>query len=132
MADDGGLATRIITVGGPSAPAVAGAQAYVPARAVQSSRVPQQGPIHDLFAVLRTLEAARTDLPRVGRALRPAHESVRLGQEPSLAFAGGAVASVADHDEADARKANGTASSKIARVLVHCFGMLGPNGPLPL
>jgi type VI secretion system protein ImpH len=133
MADDGGLATRIVTVGVP------GAQAFVQTRAVLSSRVTQvnaqTAPIHDLFALLRTLEAARTDLPRLGRALRPSQESVRLGQQPSMAFAGAAVASVeggADAQQAVDRKAHGAAPSKVARVLVYCFGMLGPNGPLPL
>ena len=115
MADDGGLATRIVTVGVP------GAQAFVPTRAVLSSRVSQpnaqSAPILDLFAVLRTLEAARTDLPRLGRALRPSQESVRLGQEPSMAFAGAAVASVAggaEAQEAVERKAHGAAPSKMA------------------
>jgi type VI secretion system protein ImpH len=89
-----------------------------------------------LFSVLRSLEAARPDLPRIGRALRPSHEGVRLGQEPSMAFAATAVASVApgapDAREVSDAGAHGAVGSKVARVLVHCFGMLGPNGPLPL
>lgn len=123
MADDGGVAARIVSVGVP------GAQAYAQTRAVLSSRVNQPGPIHDLFAVLRTLEGLRRDLPRLGRALRPGQESVRLGQEPSMAFAAGAVASV--HEPAVSAEQPSAAGS-MTRVLVHCFGMLGANGPLPL
>jgi type VI secretion system protein ImpH len=135
MADDGGLATRIVTVGVPGAQAFVQPRSQV-SRAVLGSRVTQPGPLHDLFAVLRSLEAARPDLPRVGRALRPSHESVRLGQEPSMAFATAAVASVApgtsEAPEEAERNAKSSGPSNVARVLVHCFGMLGPNGPLPL
>lgn len=122
MADDGGVATRIVSVGTP------GAQAFVQPRAVFGSTVSQSGAAHDLFGVLRTLEAMRRDLPRVGRALRPGQESVRLGQEPSMAFPAGAVASIQEIEDG----AQPAAAKSVLRVLVNCFGMLGPNGPLPL
>ena len=122
MADDGGVAARIVSVGVP------GAQAYAQSRAALQSRVSQPGPIHDLFAVLRNLEAARPDLPRIGRALRPGHESVRLGQEPSMSFPAGAVAAVHEPNPDLPPHAAGA----VTRVLVHCFGMLGAHGPLPL
>jgi type VI secretion system protein ImpH len=121
MADDGRAAARVVSVATSSVRAVV-------QRAVTDSRVAPRAPTHDLFAVLRTLEAARPDLPRVGRALRPGQESVRLGQEPSMAFPAGAVASVQETSVG----AQPSAMKSVARVLVHCFGMLGPNGPLPL
>ena len=60
------------------------------------------------------------DLPRFGRALRPAHEALRLGQEPELDFAPAALASF---DPAPpARRAWACASSACS----------GPQGPMPL
>jgi type VI secretion system protein ImpH len=75
---------------------------------------------HDFFAVLRRVESLRPDLPRFGRALRPAHEALRLGQEPELDFAPAALASF----EPGAPAA--------PRLGVRFFGLLGPQGPMPL
>lgn len=75
---------------------------------------------HDFFAVLRRVESLRPDLPRFGRALRPAHEALRLGQEPELDFAPAALDSF-DPDAAGA-----------PRLGVRFFGLLGPQGPMPL
>jgi type VI secretion system protein ImpH len=75
----------------------------------------------DLYQLLRRLEARLSPLPRIGRAARFAQDRVRLGQAASLAFAPGPVASV--------QLGIGDAPT---RVKVHCFGLLGPNGPLPL
>jgi type VI secretion system protein ImpH len=125
MADDGGVAARIVSVGVP------GAQAYSQSRAALHSRVSQPGRIHDLFAVLRNLESLRRDLPRLGRALRPGQESVRLGQAPSMAFPAGAVASVHEPTPDEQPIAAGTTGA-MTHVLVNSFGMLGSHGPLPL
>ncbi len=81
-------------------------------------------PQFDFFQALRRLEALHRDSPdrpRFGEALRPADEPLRLGQEPSLSFAATALSRL-------------LASSDGAppRLLVHFFGLLGPNGPLPL
>jgi type VI secretion system protein ImpH len=59
-------------------------------------------------------------LPRVGWSLRPVDDPVRLGQQPSLAFAPSALASF------DLGK-NGSPP----RLSGYFFGLLGPNGPLP-
>jgi type VI secretion system protein ImpH len=75
---------------------------------------------HDFFAVLRHVESLRPELPRIGTALRPAQEALRLGQDPELAFAPAALESFA----ADARPA--------PRLGVRFFGLLGPQGPMPL
>lgn len=75
---------------------------------------------HDFFALLRRVEALRPDLPRFGRALRPAQEALRLGQEPELDFAPAALASF---DQP------GAATPRLG---VRFFGLLGPQGPMPL
>ncbi|MDR2153650.1 MAG: type VI secretion system baseplate subunit TssG [Burkholderiaceae bacterium] len=74
---------------------------------------------HDLFMLLRRLDA-RGGLPLLGRAPRPQGEALRLGQEPSMAFAPSNVARV------DA------GSDGLPRIWIHGFGLFGPNGPLPL
>jgi type VI secretion system protein ImpH len=75
---------------------------------------------HDFYQALRRLECLHPDKPRWGRALRPADEPVRLGQDPDLAFAPAPLASF------DAGE-HGTPP----RLQVRLFGLLGPNGPLP-
>lgn len=75
----------------------------------------------DFFQALRHIECLFADKPRIGQALRPGDEAIRLGQDTSLAFAPAALASFAPATEAAP-----------ARLDVNFFGMLGPNGPLPL
>jgi len=75
---------------------------------------------HDFFAVLRRIDALWPDEPRLGTALRPSAEPVRLGQNPELDFAPAAVMSF----DASARGA--------PRMGVRFFGLFGPMGPLPL
>ena len=41
----------------------------------------------DFFQALRRIEGLFADKPRLGRALRPGDEPVRLSQEASVAFA---------------------------------------------
>ena len=76
---------------------------------------------YDFYQVMRRIECLQPDMPRVGRALRPADEAVRLGQEPSVAFAQSSLAHVAP-----------ATAQRPPRLEVRFFGMLGPNGPLPL
>lgn len=75
----------------------------------------------DFFQALRRIETLFPDQPRLGQALRPADEPLRLGQEASMAFAP-ATLSAFELATAD----------RPARMEVRFFGMLGPNGPLPL
>ena len=75
----------------------------------------------DFYQLLRRLECEQRQAPRVGRALRLAQELLRMGQEAALGFAAGPVAAALRHP-----------TDSVLRVQVHCFGMLGPNGPLPL
>ncbi|SIT51109.1 conserved hypothetical protein [Paraburkholderia piptadeniae] len=72
---------------------------------------------HDLFDALRWLDAL-SGAVALGRAAHPGDEPVRLGEEPSLAFAASMLADVRDEDE-------------VPRVTIHGFGLFGPNGPLP-
>ena len=75
----------------------------------------------DFFQALRLLENAHPDKPRIGTSLRPRDDAVRFGRDPSLNFDPGAVAGFTP----------ATAEAK-ARLAVNFFGLLGPNGPLPL
>jgi len=74
---------------------------------------------HDLFMLLRRLDA-HGGHPLLGRAPRPLDEPLRLGQEPSMAFAPSNVSGV---------DASGDGPPRIS---IYGFGLFGPNGPLPL
>ena len=76
---------------------------------------------HDFFMALRRLESMHPDKPRFGQAARPVDEPVRLGQEPSMAFAPSAVAGFKAGDKQRPHKLS-----------EYFFGLFGPNGPLPL
>lgn len=76
---------------------------------------------YDFFLALRRLECIHADKPRLGEGARPVDEPLRLGQEPSLAFAPSSVASF---------KAGG--KGRPDRMLEFFFGLFGPNAPLPL
>lgn len=73
------------------------------------------------FQALRRLEAAHRDLPRLGRSSRPADDAVRLGQEPTLDFAPSTL--TAFYPARDGLP---------PRLITAFFGLMGPNGPLPL
>ncbi|HEY8946627.1 MAG TPA: type VI secretion system baseplate subunit TssG [Polyangiaceae bacterium] len=75
----------------------------------------------DFHAAMRRLEAVFRDRPRFGEAVRPSDEPVRVGQEPSLAFAPAALSGFLLPEE-----------GRPARLSVAFFGLFGPNGPLPL
>jgi type VI secretion system protein ImpH len=75
---------------------------------------------HDFFALMRRVDALRPDLPRTGLARRPSQEALRLGQVPEMDFAPAALSSFV-------RPAQGS-----PRLGVRFFGLLGPQGPMPL
>jgi type VI secretion system protein ImpH len=75
---------------------------------------------YDFYQTLRKLECLYGDKPRWGSALRPVDEPVRLGQDPDVSFAPAPLASLEFSP-------NGA-----PRLQVRLFGLLGPNGPLPL
>jgi type VI secretion system protein ImpH len=76
---------------------------------------------YDFYQTLRRLECLYPDKPRWGTALRPVDEPVRLGQDPDVAFAPAPLASF--------EFGPGGAPP---RLQVRLFGLLGPNGPLPI
>ncbi|MFD1200015.1 type VI secretion system baseplate subunit TssG [Brucella gallinifaecis] len=76
---------------------------------------------HDLFQLLRRLDAQGGQPYPLGRAPLPRYEMFRLGQEPSLSFAPSTLAHVAPR-----------ANSELHDVSIFSFGLFGPNGPLPL
>lgn len=75
----------------------------------------------DFFQALRRIECFHPDKPRLGEGLRPLDEPMRLGQEPSMVFAPASLSAF--------RQAEG---GQPGRLEVRFFGLLGPNGPLPL
>lgn len=72
-----------------------------------------------LYASLSALESQHPELPRLGEALRPQQEPVRLGQLPFMNFA---VRELARLDQQDG----------LQRMYFQNFGLLGPQGALPL
>jgi type VI secretion system protein ImpH len=76
---------------------------------------------YDFYQTLRRIECLYGDRPRWGMARRPSAEPLRLGQDPDLAFAPAPLAALEfGRDGAP------------PRLQVRLFGMLGPNGPLPI
>ena len=73
------------------------------------------------FQAVRRLECAHRDKPRLGQSLRPSDDPVRLGQDPSLVFAPSTLASYTPGK-----------AGRPARLGTYFFGLLGPQGPLPL
>jgi len=74
----------------------------------------------DFFQALRRIENLFADRPKLGKALRPADEPVRLSQEASVAFAPSTLSACE------------TSDGKPPRLEQRFFGLLGANGPLPL
>ncbi|NDJ56369.1 type VI secretion system baseplate subunit TssG [Enterobacteriaceae bacterium 4M9] len=76
---------------------------------------------HDLFQVLRLIDAQGGFEWPLGRAPHPHQEPIRLGQQPSLSFAPSTLASAGPIED-----------SPLHQLLIYSFGLFGPNGPLPL
>ena len=74
----------------------------------------------DFFALLRRVDALRRDQPRTGEALRPRQEGLRLAQAADLDFAPAALQQLQRRSDA------------APRLVVRFFGLLGPQGPMPL
>jgi type VI secretion system protein ImpH len=75
----------------------------------------------DFFQIMRRLEHIALDQPRFATAQHPVDESIRLGQEPSMAFAPSSLAALRP-----------SRTGGPPRLSVNFFGLLGPNGPMPL
>lgn len=75
----------------------------------------------DFFHVLRQVDAASPERPRLGTSARPGQDALRIGQSLSMHFAPSGLASL---DLAD--------GDRPAHLRTYLFGLFGPNGPLPL
>ena len=75
---------------------------------------------HDFFALLRRIDALRPEAPPTGQTVRPSQEALRLAQQPELDFAPAALAALQPR------------SGLPPRLSVRFFGLLGPQGPMPL
>lgn len=76
---------------------------------------------HDLFRVLRWLDARAGARKPLGRASTPRDEPLRMRQTPSMAFAPSTLSAVSCDDPDGMRELS-----------IYSFGLFGPNGPLPL
>jgi len=74
----------------------------------------------DFLQAMRRIECTFPDKPRWASALRPQDEPVRLGQEASMSFAPASLSGFRTQEE------------RPPRLEVRFFGLLGPNGPLPM
>ncbi|MCP4408412.1 MAG: type VI secretion system baseplate subunit TssG [Gammaproteobacteria bacterium] len=91
-------------------------------RALTQGRLLQEKPYEfGFYSVLRKIECLHSDRPRLGKSIHPADDAIRLAQDPSLAFANATLAAFEKHDD-----------GQIPRLIQRIFGLLGPNGPLPL
>lgn len=75
----------------------------------------------DFHAALRMVEALQPERPRLGQSLRAADDALRLAQQPAMSFAPAALSAFTLGNAQHA-----------PRLQVRFFGLLGPNGPLPL
>ncbi len=75
----------------------------------------------DFFAAVRLLQSRFPELPRIGHSWSLGHDPVRFAQTPALDFAPATL-------EAFQRKD----TSRPLVLYSRHFGLLGPNGPLPL
>jgi type VI secretion system protein ImpH len=76
---------------------------------------------HDLYHVLRWVDARGGARLPLGRDALPRNEPVRVRQEPSMAFAPSTLAA-----------ARPPHAGQPAEISIYSFGLFGPNGPLPL
>jgi type VI secretion system protein ImpH len=84
------------------------------------SKVSEQPYRFDFYQTLRRMESANAHLPRLGEAVRPSEEPVRLAQPAELTFAPAPLHSLTLRDDGP------------PQLTQRIFGLLGPNGPLPL
>ncbi|MEO0973554.1 MAG: type VI secretion system baseplate subunit TssG [Pseudomonadota bacterium] len=84
------------------------------------ARVRKEPYAYSFLRMMRQLEAAYPQQPRLGTSVRAKDDPIRLGQTPALTFAPSELHSVS---------ARGGGAPL---VLGHFFGLLGPNGPMPI
>ena len=82
---------------------------------------------HDFFEVLRQIDRESALLPRFGTATTPREEPISLGQTPWLSFPATAISRFIP-----APVAVPAGVKTKPRLEVFFFGLLGPQGPMPL
>ena len=75
---------------------------------------------YDFFHLMRKLQAAYPDKPRIGESIRLSQDVIRLRQEVSLAFASSTIKHVEKDEEAG-----------VLNIFNQFFGLWGANGPMP-
>ncbi len=75
----------------------------------------------DLWHVLRWLDARHPEFPVLGRSPKAGLEPLRVGQEPSLAFA-----------QSQLYAFDPGRDGRLPSLSILGFGLFGPNGPLPI
>ena len=122
MADADRSAPGALAGDPPEDPAESGAAARPdPAIATLYAELAAQPWAYGFYQAMRRLEAAWPDRPRFGRSSRPTQDPLRLAQEPSVIFAPSTLAGWEPGQD-----------ERPTRLLVHFFGLFGPDGPLPL
>jgi type VI secretion system protein ImpH len=87
---------------------------------------------YGFYQAMRLLEAQYPDRPRLGHSVRPSQDRLRLAQEPSTIFAPSTLAAFEPEQQGTGIDGKGALETRPARLLVHFFGLFGPDGPLPL
>lgn len=90
------------------------------ARFARVARFARRAKQFEAFQMLRLLECAHPSAARLGAGERPSREPVRLAQDAELRFSGAQVTSYEPASE--------TGPARLALD----FGLLGPDGPMPL
>ncbi len=100
---------------------MAGAQRKTPDPVALFERLQERPWRYTFYQAMRWVECAHPHKPRLGESRRPVDDPIRLGQEPSMSFATSTLSAFSRAPRAPA-----------PRLEVRCFGLLGPNGPMPL
>ena len=100
---------------------MAGAQRKTPDALELFRRLEERPWRYTFYQAMRWVECAHPDKPRLGESRRPADDPIRLAQEPSMSFATSTLSAFGR-----------TGHAVAPRLEVRFFGLLGPNGPMPL
>jgi type VI secretion system protein ImpH len=84
-------------------------------------RLEREPYVFDFYQAVRLLDCAQQETPPTGSSIRVSDDSIRFCQEASLGFAQATISKI-DNDK----------PSRVRRLFQRFFGLLGPNGPLPL
>ncbi len=84
----------------------------------------------EFLQVLRRFENEHSAYPRLGTSSHPADDPVRLRQSPGMEFAPANLSEFHPAEAVDAEQVDQEPATD--ELFVRFFGLLGPNGPLPL